>query len=684
MSIAPESRRALVTYAVLDIAMATLVAGLLVVVAVLFSGYFFIVPLYQQAFVGLCCLLGALGGGLYVHGFALIGDILRKQRAPLGNRYRWVVQGLIPAALYSALTIVGITSFSMSSVVFGSLLQDIGAEFMNAVVFMSVASLAVLCTMIVCHIALLGHGDATGEVKEASAAPVAARKRRFQALTRQGIGKFQAVAMLAMIAGTVATYGLTTLFLPEKCFSGFHGFSAPAYDLDDLQSVAHVNIALDNESSVNQTVLAALERALWKMTTTQSLGGFPMTALLDGSEFYADRGPGCPLHPGEFAIQGGTPLVASVYLAMYEVEPNPVYLDVATAAARALMAVQDEVNGGFYYDGRLYPDGKGYQPHPLNTKRAAIFDDDTMQSALAFLLDMYAVTGNAMYMNAAVRGLDYIFQLEKAGGGWPQRSNYSPDEYQSYVTLNDDCMQDLMNLMFKAYDVLGGARYLQAAERAGQFLIRVQGHGNGESAMQSGAWAQQYKNDQPAWARRFEPPAMCSADTARAIDMLMELYLRTANETFLDPIPAAVAWLTDENTTIINVWESNQTAWSRLYELKTNRLIVGNRNDQDSGVVYYYDYVPARDYGYSWVGNYGINGTLGNYNYLMINCSKNIAQYLAWREATPSVPSLLLNALYANSTMHSRGFWLDGEGKISGSTFSLMARLIVDYLKVVA
>ncbi len=55
-----------------------------------------------------------------------------------------------------------------------------------------------------------------------------------------------------------------------------------------------------------------------------------------------------------------------------------------------------------------------------------------------------------------------------------------------------------------------------------------------------------------------------------------------------------------------------------------------------------------------------------------------------FRDETPSVPSLLSSALYANSTMHSSGFWLDGEGKISASTFSLMARFIIDYLEAVA
>ncbi len=178
---------------------------------------------------------------------------------------------------------------------------------------------------------------------------------------------------------------------------------------------------------------------------------------------------------------------------------------------------------------------------------------------------------------------------------------------------------------------------------------------------------------------------MSSIDTARAIDMLVDLFLRTANETYLDAIPAAVTWLTDANTTIVDAWDIiGRTCWSRLYELGTNRLIVGNRNDQDNGVLYYYDYVPARDYGYSWIGDYGINGTLDKYAYLINDCNKNISQYVTWRDAIPPVPTLLSSAQYANFTLHSSGFWLNGEGEIDSFWFASNAMRIIDYLKAVA
>ncbi len=514
-----------------------------------------------------------------------------------------------------------------------------------------------------------------------------ARPRSFNRATT--VTSFQALALLAVLIAGSTTFLVTYLAEPSNCFSGNHEFSDPAYDIEQVLAQSHYNTRLDNATITNQTVLESLERGLWAMTTLQSAGGFPMEAKLDGSEFYGDRGSGCPYYPGEFALQGGTPKIASVYVEMYKVEPNPVYLSIATAAAEALLAIQDETNGGFFYDGRRYPDGRGYQPHPMNERRAAIFDDNVMQSCLTFLLDMYDVTGNTTFKDAAIRGIDYIFELEKTGGGWPQRSNFLPNEYPSYITLNDDCMQDIVNVLLKAHSLLGNASYLEAAERAGQFLIRVQG--NGGSTLQQG-WAQQYNDDQPAWARKFEPPTMCAADTQQAIEILMDLYLATENETYLDPIPAAISWLNNTNTTILidtidpdsEDYTPGTYVWSRLYELHTNRMIVGNRNGGPNGnPPFFYEYNKTRDTGYSWFGNYGINGTINDYYTLVNDFNKNVTEFIAWRDAPSSLSSLLGSAQGAVERQHAAShLWLDG-GNIDDSAFSSNAMRIVRYLAAV-
>ncbi|MHA1847172.1 MAG: pectate lyase [Promethearchaeota archaeon] len=504
------------------------------------------------------------------------------------------------------------------------------------------------------------------------------KKSKLTSLKEMSIlSSFQLFLFIVMLLATLFTGLISSSLVPSSCYSGNHGFSSPAYDLNQVHDSPHYNSFLDNFSNINKTLLQGLEQSLWAMTKLQSLGGFPMKALPDGSEMYSDRGAGCPLHVGEFSLQGGTAYIASVYLEMHDLEPNPVYLNIALNAADALLAVQDEKNGGFYYDGWRHPDGKGYQPHPRNYRHAAVLDDNVMQSCLSFLLDVYNVTGIQKYLDSAIKGLNYLLDVEKDGGGWPQRTNYPPNEYPSYVTLNDDSLHDVVFLMLKAYDITNDERYLLAAERAGQFLIRVQG--NGGSGMQQG-WAQQYDDDQPAWARAFEPPAFCSKQTATSIQVLMELYFYTSNETYLDPIPAAISWLTDKNTTIKNVWEPSlpEYIWARLYEPMTNRMIVGNRNNRDDGPIYYHDYDPNRDYGYSWIGTYSINSTINNYHKLVDDFNKNITAYENWR-SQPSY-STLSKAQDVLDSLNNDGFWLD-DGLIADHLFVSNARALISYFK---
>jgi len=390
---------------------------------------------------------------------------------------------------------------------------------------------------------------------------------------------------------------------------------------------------------------------------------------------YSDRGEDCPLHPLEFSLQSGTGIVGDVYLAMYDLEPNDVYLNVAKDVGEALIAVQDEKNGGFYYDGRSHEDGSGFQPHPRNERRTNVLDDNVMQSAMSFLLSLYNVTGENKYLESLNKGFDLLFEIEKEGGGWPQRTNYMENEYQSYITLNDDSMEDIFNLMLKAHEILGDEKYMNAAKRVGRFLIRVQGNGGSEFQQ---AWAQQYQNDQPAWARVFEPKSMCSKQTANGIEMLMELYLITGNATYLEPIPAAINWLNSSQTIIPLTDNPGEYGWSRLYELETNKPIVGNRNNWGNNVDYYYDYDPERDYGYSWEGTYGINTTLSNYAKLL-ELNNNTQQYLNWREQI-QFNSFANEPDSETETLSEEGFWIDeDDGLIHSSTFVSKAMKYINY-----
>ncbi|MHA1339211.1 MAG: pectate lyase [Promethearchaeota archaeon] len=500
-------------------------------------------------------------------------------------------------------------------------------------------------------------------------------KKNFQEFRlnyRKIILKSKNIGVLLILLFSILNVGSTLFIKQDTCFMYTNYLKESSYD---LPTGSHYNSKLDNIILINQTILQALEYAMRNMTRFQQMGGFPIGAKSDGSIFWSDRGASCPLFPDEFSLQGGTSLVASAYLEMYKLEPNPVYLNVALAAADALVAVQDEVNGGFFYDGRRYPDGRGYQPHPRNPQRHAVLDDNTMQSCLSFLIDIYNLTKEQKYLAAINKGFDCLFNIEAPGGGWPQRSNYPSYKYPSYITLNDNCMHDVVFLMLKAYNLFLDEKYLNAAERAGQFLIRVQGNGGSEFQK---AWAQQYKDDMPAWARSFEPPAMCSKQTALAIEILMELYIYTKNATYLTPIDPAINWL---NGSKINWTEdgTNKEGWARLYELETNKPIYGIREGgEGKEIPYVYSWDEAYK-GYDWRDDFGIDKIIENYYKLNNSFNRNITAYLQWKNQPKSLESLESSAFSAYNKLNKDYFWLDEDGNIRDRDFTNNALKIIRY-----
>src|SRR5690606_7695752 len=104
--------------------------------------------------------------------------------------------------------------------------------------------------------------------------------------------------------------------------------------------------------------------------------------------------------------------------------------------------------------------------------------------------------------------------------------------------LNDDLMPDVVALLLLAYDTYGDQRYLDAVKRAGDFLILAQ------LPEPQPAWGQQYNNKmQPTWARKFEPPAVTGGESQGVIATLMQIYRRTRERKYLEPIPRALAYL---------------------------------------------------------------------------------------------------------------------------------------------
>jgi hypothetical protein len=218
-------------------------------------------------------------------------------------------------------------------------------------------------------------------------------------------------------------------------------------------------------------------------------------------------------------------------------------------------------------------------------------------------------------------GLAKMIAAQYPNGAWPQRYDgqthdpgkhpvrparipkdwahtWPKPDYGGYYTLNDQTQRDCIRTMLEAHKRLGDRRYLEAARKGGEFLILAR-----LPEPQPG-WAQQYNFDmEPAWARAFEPPAVCSSESAGAMRTLVELFLETGDEKLLQPIPAFVAWLKRS--------EIGPDRWARYYELETNKPIYGDRDGKIHHTLS--EISEERQHGYAWQGSFGIPQAIAYY-----------------------------------------------------------------------
>jgi hypothetical protein len=295
----------------------------------------------------------------------------------------------------------------------------------------------------------------------------------------------------------------------------------------------------------------------------------------------------------------GTTTVGMAMLKAWQATGDKAFLDGARGAAKALIDCQLE-SGGWPADF----DFEGSDPEkwwlrqevtagtlplekekPILTKgkqsNSSTLDDNKTQSALLFLLELAhdPAVEDLLLQDAVNYAFDHLLAAQTKIGSWPQQfSGPAPadgivkkavipaewprkwpnEKYTGFHTLNDGNLHKIVELMLRAHQLTGDARYLDAAKRCGDFLLLAQFDGD------QPAWAQQYNEEMvPVWARKFEPPAVSSTESLGACFTLFEIWIATGEEKYRATIPAALDYL--EKVKLPN------GRWSRFYEFGTNK-----------------------------------------------------------------------------------------------------------------
>jgi hypothetical protein len=386
----------------------------------------------------------------------------------------------------------------------------------------------------------------------------------------------------------------------------------------------------------------------------------------------------------------GTPAVGLAFLRAYEATKDVQYLDAAQHAAEALAWGQLESGGWTYsidFDPASQRTYRRADTGKLDTKQIAkrrnvtTFDDDTTQLALRFLMKFIAAQTNASaeIRSALDYGLEGLLRAQYPNGAWPQGfdgrihdvglhapkrarfpENWSrtPDvkEYWHQYTFNDNVMRNCILKLLEAHRQFGKAEYLAAARRAGDFILLAQ------LPAPQRAWAQQYNfNMEPAWARRFEPPSVCSAESAGLLRVLLDLHAATGDRKYLEPIPSAVDWL-----------KRSQIApgkWARFYELQTNKPLYFTK---DYRLVYTDDDLPTH---YGFQGDYNIPAIIKQCEAVLKDAQRRKT------ERRPVTRSSLEPAVRETiAALDAQGRWITND-RIESRTFIANVDTLCDYLE---
>lgn len=283
----------------------------------------------------------------------------------------------------------------------------------------------------------------------------------------------------------------------------------------------------------------------------------------------------------------GTPAVGMAYLRAYQLTRDPSLLEAARETAGALLQGQ-LISGGWTEQIEFRTEDRqqyAYRVHGQSIdgrRNTTTFDDNKTQSSVRFLmrLDIELNQSDAQLHEAVVYALEHTLAAQYRNGAWPQkyegsaqddsvpelRASYPPtwprefpnEKYTNYYTLNDGTLCDLIDTLLEAGQTYSDKRYHEAAQRGGEFLLRAQ-----MPEPQPG-WAQQYNHQMhPAWARKFEPPAITGGESQRVMHTLLELYQRTADARYSQAVARALPYYQQ------SVRSDGRLA--RFYELQSNR-----------------------------------------------------------------------------------------------------------------
>jgi PelA/Pel-15E family pectate lyase len=253
----------------------------------------------------------------------------------------------------------------------------------------------------------------------------------------------------------------------------------------------------------------------------------------------------------------------------------------------------------------------------------ATIDNKATTREIRYLVKAYKAKQNPKYLQAAMKGVDYLLLAQYDNGGWAQ---YYPDHslYRAEITYNDNAMVNVLHVLQDIvvgkndFDLLSDKyrKNAQAAVAKGvSCILKTQVLQNGIPTV----WCAQYdeKTLKPAKARAFELISLSGMESVGIVEFLMRM--DDPSPEVSQAISAAVAWF--EKSKILDydfvyidapelpggkdrvlVRKTGSVVWARFYDMDTNKPFFSGRNSVKVKTLAEVEL--ERRIGYAWYGTW--------------------------------------------------------------------------------
>ncbi|WP_341228096.1 pectate lyase [uncultured Arcticibacterium sp.] len=256
-------------------------------------------------------------------------------------------------------------------------------------------------------------------------------------------------------------------------------------------------------------------------------------------------------------------------------------------------------------------------------EKDATIDDKSTTFEIVYLLQQAAKTKNEVYLDAAEKGMQYLFEAQNSAGGWPQKY---PDisGYHKHITYNDQAMISVLWIMKRIsdkeepYTLLSQKtkeRAKKSLEKGIECILNTQYIQNGKLT----AWCAQHDSETllPASARAFEPASLSGNESVGILKFLMAI--ENPDQRIQNSINAGIAWFKSveikdkavryfknvnapKGRDIEVIDEEGKSLWARFYDLETNEPIFMGRDKERKANLS--DLEIERRTGYAYLGTW--------------------------------------------------------------------------------